>query len=300
MTGAARFGPPGACPCPEGLEAFEVEYYSMQSKTGKLSPRNQLNELTGTEWIRFTRSWFVVNPPRRSKAEVQHPAKFPEQLVESFISFFTRPGQWVLDPFAGVGSSLLAARSLGRRALGVELSPRYYSLAREQLGDDGAELRLVQGDARSIPKLGFPTVDFVITSPPYWDMLAHSRGNVQSVHKRRQAAGLDVTYSERPEDLGNLTDYDGFLKQLTGIFQGVASVLKKGGYLVVVLQNLRSPEGRMVPLAWDLARELDRFLVFKGERVWCQDNKPLGIWGYPSEFVSNVHHHYCLIFKKWD
>ena len=38
--------------------------------------------------------------------------------------------------------------------------------------------------------------------------------------------------------------------------------------------------------------------MFKGEKIWCQDNKKLGIWGYPSEFVSNVHHHYCLIFKK--
>jgi len=54
----------------------------------------------------------------------------------------------------------------------------------------------------------------------------------------------------------------------------------------------------MMRLAWDLAGELDRFLVFKGERVWCQDNKKLGIWGYPSEFVLNVHHHYCLVFKK--
>ncbi len=272
----------------------------MPSKTGKRSPRNHLNELTGTEWIRFTRSWFVVNPPRRSKTEVQHPAKFPEQLVESFIGFFSRPGQWVLDPFAGVGSSLIAARSMGRHAVGTELNPRYYEYAREQLGENDEGLLLFNADARSLKGLKIPQVDFVITSPPYWDMLAHSRGNVESVHKRRQKAGLDLTYSERPEDLGNLTDYHAFLQELVGIFQGVASRLKKGGYLVVVLQNLRSPEGRMVPLAWDLARELDRFLVFKGERVWCQDNKPLGIWGYPSEFVSNVHHHYCLIFKKWD
>lgn len=270
----------------------------MPSKTGKRSPRNHLNELTGTEWIRFTRSWFVVNPPRRSKTEVQHPAKFPEQLVESFIGFFTRPGQWVLDPFAGVGSSLVAARSMGRKALGTELNPRYFEFAREELGPDDEGLKLYNADARTIPQLEMPEVDFVITSPPYWDMLAHSRGNVESVHKKRRKAGLDVTYSQRAEDLGNLTDYQGFLEELVGIFQGVSSRLKKGGYLVVVLQNLRSPEGRMVPLAWDLAKELDRFLVFKGERVWCQDNKPLGIWGYPSEFVSNVHHHYCLIFKK--
>ena len=49
---------------------------------------------------------------------------------------------------------------------------------------------------------------------------------------------------------------------------------------------------------WDLARALSATYAFKGERLWVQDNKRLGCWGWPSEFVTNVHHHYCLVFKN--
>ncbi len=267
-------------------------------KKGKIHPRNRLNHLTGSEWIRFTKSWFVVNPPPRSSSQVQHPAKYPEEVAGAFVDFFTQRGQTVLDPFMGVGSSLLAAAERDRLGVGIELNPKYFELAQTHLADYPDHCRLFHHDAGDIAALGLGQADLVLTSPPYWDMLAHSRGNVFSTHKKRQSEGLDVVYSEKLEDLGNEADYSRFLSRLTLVFKAVAHHLKPKGYLVVVIQNMRSPEGRMVPLAWDLARELDRFLVFKGEKIWCQDNKKLGIWGYPSEFVSNVHHHYCLIFKK--
>src|SRR3990172_7779476 len=69
---------------------------------------NTLNELTGKEWIKFTKSWFVCNPAPRNEEEVQHPAKFPEEMVTDFIEFFTKRGQMVLDPFVGTGSTLVA------------------------------------------------------------------------------------------------------------------------------------------------------------------------------------------------
>lgn len=266
-------------------------------------PRNQLNDLTGRDWIRFTRSWFVHNPPPRSASQVRHPAKFPERMVAEFLEFFTKPDDLVLDPFMGVGSTLLAAARSGRRGVGLELNPEYFALAHEHLGLHAAEHLLLNGSATEVAGLwaehGLPQADFVMTSPPYWNMLGKSRGNVFSMQKERKAKGLDTVYSqEDPRDLGNLEDYGDFLVALTEIFREVASVLKPRKYLVVVVQNLRNPAGRMVPLAWDLARTLEEFLVFKGERIWCQDNKRLGIWGYPSEYVSNVHHHYCLVFRK--
>jgi hypothetical protein len=121
---------------------------------------------------------------------------------------------------------------------------------------------------------------------------------VVSVHKKRKLRGLAVEYSEQSENLGNLTNYDAFLDTLTGIFGQVFEVTKPGGYLVVVVQNMRTPEGDVRPCAWDLTARLTRQWLFQGEKIWCQDNKPLGIWGYPSIFVPNYHHHYCLIFRR--
>ena len=187
------------------------------SQRGKFHPRNQLNDLTGKEWIRFTRSWFVSNPPRRKDSEVQHPAKYPEEVAGSFIEFFTKAGQRVLDPFLGVGSTARAAAQMGRVAIGTELNPHYFSLAQIHL-KDLKNVHIFNDDCQSCGQLlsdhDLSPVDLIVTSPPYWDMLAHSRGNVQSNHKIRKAKGLDVVYSDDPRDLGNIQDYEEFVARL--------------------------------------------------------------------------------------
>lgn len=65
-----------------------------------------------------------------------------------------------------------------------------------------------------------------------------------------------------------------------------------------MVQNVRDTDGEVKPLAWDLTRRLSQTFSFQGERIWCQNSKPLGIWGYPTVFVPNYHHHYCLIFRN--
>jgi len=82
------------------------------------------------------------------------------------------------------------------------------------------------------------------------------------------------------------------------VFEQVYHVLRNNRYLVIIIQNIRTEEGEMIPVAWDLAKKLSTLYVLKQERIWCQNNKMLGIWGYPFTYVSNVHHHYCLIFEK--
>lgn len=281
---------------------------------GKRHPRNQLNDLTGKEWIRFTRTWFVHNPPPRSQTEIMHPAKFPEGMVQEFIRFFTKRGEWVFDPFMGVASTLVAARREGRNGIGIELSPRYFQLSLDRLQQEPDPY-----DTAQYPLLGDSTrlkdvlarfwdahpllprrIDFTITSPPYWDMLSKSRGQVESNHKKRAKQGIDTIYSDDPADLGNVRDYDDFIERLGMIFDNLADLTRPGRYLVIVIQNIRTADGVVMPCAWDLARRVSRDgkWLFQGEKIWCQDNKKLGIWGYPKLFVPNYHHHYCLIFRK--
>src|SRR5712692_5373412 len=97
---------------------------------------NKLNELSGKDWIKFTKSWFVLSPPRRDRAKIVHPAGFPEILVRGFVEFFTKPGMWVLDPFMGTGSTLLAARASGRNAVGIEINSRYVTIAKRRLREN--------------------------------------------------------------------------------------------------------------------------------------------------------------------
>ncbi|HEY3416575.1 MAG TPA: DNA methyltransferase [Armatimonadota bacterium] len=285
----------------------------------KHHPRNQMNDLTGTEWIKFTRTWFVCDSPRyhRNRNTELHPARFPEELAAEFLRYFTRQGGWVLDPFAGSGATLVASAEEGRCGVGVELSERYAGICRQRLEMATAQTVLC-GDAREITvptfwdaaragleeaglpfNAGLPAFDFSISSPPYGAMLHTSRGGVYSKQKQRATQGLDTAYSaDDPRDLGNIADHPAFVAELGRIYRGVARLLKPDGYLTIVVQNYRAPGGGVVPLAWDLARELSADLLFQGERIWCQNTKPLGIWGYPKSFVPNYHHHYCLIFRN--
>ena len=262
---------------------------------------NRLNDLSPKDWIRFQKSWFVHAPPRRAANVVRHPAKFPESLAQEFIEFFTKRGQVVLDPMVGTGSTLIAAARAGRAAVGIELSDEFVAISEgeirrvadeEQL--DVSNIRLLHEDARNIASLGLPPVDYCITSPPYWDMLRRKGFETQ---KERREQGLLVTYSDHEADLGNIADYDRFVEILTGIYLDVYQVLRPGAYFTVIVKNVKKGP-RMYPLAWDIARGISSHYTLKDERIWCQDDQRLAPYGMFNAWVSNTHHHYCLMFRK--
>ncbi|UCE09309.1 MAG: hypothetical protein JSW61_10055 [Candidatus Thorarchaeota archaeon] len=267
----------------------------------------RLNTLDGKEWVKRTKSWFVINPRRRNADQLSHPAKYPEELVERFLEFFTKPGGWVLDPFAGVGSTLVASKLLSRNSVGVELDPDFVSVAQQALREIDGEgfYEIIVGDSTCITELletyfegNPPMFDFLMTSPPYWNMLRKSRGGNDSVHKDRKSSGLKQYYSESHQDLGNIGQYSRYIEAVSQILEEAGSFVEQGKYIVVVAQNMRDVDGTMRPIAWDLAARLSRTFLLKQEQIWCQDNKRLGCWGYPTTYVSNVHHHYCLVFQK--
>jgi len=270
--------------------------------------QNHLNDLTPKEWLKFQKSWFIHNPPPRRKDVLRHPGKFPETLAQEFIEFFTQMGQSVLDPMVGTGSTLVACLRSGRQSYGIELNPAYVDLARQvviaekaALGGaaDGLKCEVIQGDATQAARLAsecnLPLIDYVLTSPPYWDML-HA-GGAETQRKRRNAKDLDVLYSEDPQDLGNIHDYESFLDKLIVIYQGLKPLLKPRAYLTIIVKNIKKG-GRIYPLAWDLARRLGETYVLKDEKLWLQDNQRLAPYGLGNAWVSNTFHHYCLQFRN--
>ena len=272
-----------------------------------LGSRPRLNDLDGREWVKSTKSWFVVNPRSRSKTQMKHPAKFPEGLVTRFVRYFSREGAWVIDPFAGVGSTMVACKTLGRNSVGIELNPDYAAtgLADTNQTAGSGEHHIIIGDSIQMASLlqrefgnSIPQFDYLITSPPYWDMLHKSRGGNESVHKVRRKRGLDLIYSETASDIGNITCYDDYIEAVARVLGCAQHFLKPGGYVTLVAQNMLDSNGVMRPIAWDLARRLSISYRLRQEQIWCQDNKRLGCWGYPTTYVSNVHHHYCLILQN--
>ena len=269
---------------------------------------NRLNDLDPKTWLKFQKSWFVHAPPPRKKGVIRHPAKFPETLAQEFIEFFTKPNQVVLDPMVGTGSTLLAALRSGRHSIGIELNQNYAEITNQLVADEKMELgvavqeiscKVIQGNAAQITKISqeyeFPEIDYMLTSPPYWDML-HAKG-AQTQQKRRGTPELDTQYSDDPEDLGNIHDYDEFLGKLVDIYTAIKPILKPRAYLTVIVKNIKKG-GKIYPLAWDLARILGETYTLKDEKIWCQDDIRLAPYGLGNAWVSNTFHHYCLQFRN--
>lgn len=274
-----------------------------------VSPRNKLNDLTAKEWLPETVSvWrqkgLGANHPD-AQIEKQHPAPFSFTDVSRLIRFFTKSGQTVLDPFVGIGSTLKAAALEGRRGIGVELSPAFADLSRERLSREltsslfpPPEQQVIQGDARKVlPTLGSDSVDFVVTSPPYWQIL-HKKDH--KVKQEREAKGLATRYSDDdPRDLGNIESYELFLKELTGIFAECGRALRPKQYLAAIVGDFRDG-GRYRMFHADLAKQMEEETPFvvKGLTILYQTHKRVFPYGYPAAFVPNLHHQYIVIMRN--
>ncbi len=263
------------------------------------------NDLDGATWTRYSISLWDDIRKSPEELSLKHPAMFPVQLVARLIQCFTTEAdRVVLDPFVGTGATALAAEALGKTGIGFDVSPDYVSLARMRpapardtlipslLDMARGERRIELADANDLEDhLPPESVDLVITSPPYWDILL----------QKRTADYKDVRhYGESQSDLGKIRSYGEFISALAGVFERVYRVLKPDKYCCVVVMDLRKKD-RFYPLHTDLASRMqDIGFIFDDIIVWDRGHeynnlRPLG---YPAVFRINKVHEYILIFKK--
>ena len=221
------------------------------------------------------------------------PLELPRRLIEIFMRDNDRV---VLDPFVGAGSTVLAAHLLGKQGIGIDVSETYSSLARQRLGQkslfvtDDCQRRIHTADAHMVDELVVPgSVDLVITSPPYWNILLQKR-SADYKPQREYAAGL--------EDLGKIADYQEFLNALKGIFGQVRKSMRPGAYCCVIVMDLRKKD-RFYPFHSDIASFMqDLGFIYDDIIIWDRRHeynnmRPLG---YPSVFRVNKAHEYILLF----
>jgi len=288
--------------------------YQKQGKYSYIGPdgekydiRNSLNNLSGRQWTHFLSSVEVtaypVSGPESYGHELRkkHPSPKPPQLMKRIIEFFTKEGQWVLDPFMGVGGTLLGASLSRRNAFGVDISPEYVSIYREVTKKLGLKEQLtLVDDARNLPKVLDDIGEFfdlILTDPPYFNMQSRPKTGEKAKKTGKKYA---TPFTGDKRDLGNIEHYPKFLHELRRIIGNLVPYLKKGRYLVVFIKDMQPTADNPHLLHADLIRELSKVpkLEFKGYKIWFDKTQNLYPYGYPFEYVGNIFHQYILIFRK--
>lgn len=273
-----------------------------------VDPRNTLNALTSKEWLSESVSVWNQKGLGAGHADAAleklHPAPYSYTDVARLVRMFTKPGQTVLDPFVGSGSTLKAAALEGRLGIGFELYKDFAALTKKRLESEvpSAVLeefpqQVMQGDSRKLgKKLEEGSVDFIVTSPPYWSIL-----NKKSDHKQKQtreAHGLVTNYGDDERDLGNIDDYDEFIEVLAGVLSSAGAALKHKGYMALVVGDFRH-KSRYYMFHADIARAMeDRGFTLQAMNVLYQRHKRVFPYGYPYAYVPNVHHQNIVIMRK--
>jgi len=218
------------------------------------SRRHETRPVPLAVWPVGQRSAQYQRAGRYLPACTAHPGKMLPDLARRIVAEYSCPGQLVVDPMAGTGTTLVEAALAGRRAVGVELEARWADLAQANaehvLG--AAARRLVkvrQGDATKLADLlgdDAGRVDLVCTSPPY----ACDVGNLDTANWGAGHNLCSVTERNYSGDRANLGHARGpaYEQAMAAVYAACLAVLRPGGILAVVTKNTRR-KGRTLDLA---------------------------------------------------
>ena len=267
-----------------------------------MHPRNKLNALTGNAWLYFTKSVLQTSYPRRHGHDLrrQHGANKPPQLMQHLIEFFTKPGQAVLDPFCGVGGTLLGASLCGRKATGIELNPQWLDIYRQVCERESIEPQgTIAGDClKVLPELAEAgrTFDFIATDPPYSIALGKTMcdGTYDIQHRKTDFGG----FSDDSADFRNLASFAEYYDAIERAFALTLPLLRAGGYLAVIIRDSYQ-NGEYVPATYEVAQRIRRAgFTMKGIKVWYGTGSRVRPYGYPNVYVPNIVHQNIVIFRR--
>jgi len=276
----------------------------------------QLNDLDGATWLQWSKSiWRFKEPVRNNFG---HPAIFPDFVAERLVKIFTKKKDFVLDPMAGIGTTIWVSRKLNRNAIGIELSPNFCEKAKSRLLDSqlshfisgslqksltekkeknddiDTTQKIVCDDARNLLKHVAPnSIDFCLTSPPYWIGLHGVNGKYTGQTQKEWKV-----YSDNEKDYGNIEDYQQFVEVLKNLFFDVFKVLKDGKYCVVIIQDSRRGS-TVYPLHMDFCQAMKSIgYSYQDSIIWEHPTYTTRPLGFPTTFVISRVHDFIMVFRK--
>jgi hypothetical protein len=215
--------------------------------------RSQYNDINLNRWkereyedLLTDSLWLIERRDSTGVHSAGYWGNFVPQIPNQLMRRYTRRGEWVIDLFAGLGTTLIEGQRLGRHTLGVELQPEVAARARELLAREpnpyGVVREIVEGDsaaadlAGELARHGARSAQLAILHPPYFDI---------------------IRFSEDPRDLSNAASVDHFIAMIGRVVQNVAPLLDQGRLLALVIGD-KYARGDWIPLGFLAMQEVLR------------------------------------------
>ena len=268
----------------------------------KPHPKNKLNNLSGDKWIFLTQSVMKTNYPKSFGFSLrqQHGANKPPELMKELILFFTKRGSTVLDPFAGVGGTLLGASLCGRKAVGIEINSKWIPIYRRVCAKEGIKQQeTIEGDCLEVmdnlihSKRKF---SLILTDPPY--NITFEKTMCRGDYPNRNRHTDFKEFSECVQDFSNCETYKHYLNKMALFIEKSSKLLLKNKYLVIITKNAYQNGGYILVNQNIATIAQSCGFTLKGEILWYQNGVRLRPYGYPFTYVPNIIHHNILILRK--
>ena len=310
------------------LQSHNSSHDQSELPAGELPhPKNTLNDLSGDRFLYFTKSVLSTSYPSIYSHELRkkHGANKPPQLMALLIEFFTKTGMSVLDPFAGVGGTLIGASIATpgpRQCMGIEVNQQWTDIYSHVLQENPDLLpqTMIQGNCIEIMDslLAHESVfsmdgrevrlekkdflfDFIIMDPPYNIHLEQTMSGNGGKSYSEKHANRRTDYNMRSNherDLANLATYEGYLDAMSEVFKRCYRLLCPGRYMAIIVRNAYQ-HGEYMFTHVDLARRAaSEGFISKGEIIWYQAGTKLRPYGYPYSYVPNITHQNIVILQR--
>ena len=253
---------------------------------------NHTNCLTAKEWTKSQVAvWEFAYKKRDTRDKKIHPAVFPIDLPAKCISLFSHQGELILDPFVGIGSTMVAAQDLKRNAVGFDLKKEYLDYAKTRLVQDKSTKQiLVQDEAHNIPDyLEEESLALTVTSPPYSNILNRPRKNKSRRGDLRKNEQYDKVeqYSNDPLDLGTM-EAKPYANAIGEIYEGILPLLRPKAHAIINLTDLWWENKRIPIHVYTIKAMQDVGYELRNIIIWDRRNlvNGVGIFGWPNNYIT--------------
>ncbi len=245
-------------------------------------------------------TYIIDTRSKMDKIGLKHPAPFSYIDIEKICKINNIQNKTVLDPFLGVGSTIIGAHK-ENSIIGIELNSEYVNLTYERLdflefGEALEKSTIICGNSLKEVKKLDEKIDVVITSPPYFNILKNKASGVRAdLSQSRQ--GIEY-YSESDEDIGNCDNYSEYLKSIKSLFEDINVKMSENGEVYLIISDF-TIDKKETDIHSDCVRILNEAgYLYCGTSYILQNQKSIYPFGYPYKIVLNHIYQYIIKFRK--